>query len=546
MVYTFNGRISSNAVDLKNKVLVFSQTVHDLMENGFYTMDGQANVWVASADIPGYRSLENSLLPVILQAEHTMNADLAKLVTLAPTPSIRREVLQTQQASVPYEQYFKKALTEVSQGEKAVAVANIFVNNSSASNVFTNDLLALQHATTRLMASSAESTVASAKLTGLISLLSAIVIILFNLFFVWYFRRTVAPIPVISRQLTRIAQGNLTDERILVNRADEIGILAKAMNEMKDQLKQLLGNVKEAAEQVASASQQLMASAEETMKTMGQISVSIQEVSGGAARQMAETNEGVVAVENIVAQAQQVANTVGAVAASSMATTQKAVEGNHSINEAVSQMHTINEAVGSTSKSLHQLNDHSQEVGKIIETISAIAEQTNLLALNAAIEAARAGEQGKGFAVVAEEVRKLAEGSATSAREITKIIQAIQAMTTESVISMARVSIEATNGTKVIEKSGESFSSISSAADQVSQQLVEVSTATQKIANAAQHVKTKIDKMKIISEATDHESQSIAAGTEEQLASVEEITASASALSKQAQILRDLLTQFTL
>lgn len=545
-VYYFNSRITTNAIELKTKVLTFSQTVNDLMENGFYTMDGQANVWIAGVATPGYQSLASSTLPVVVQAEQTMNADLKKLVAMAPNAAIRQQIRLAQQASVPYEAYFHQAQSEVAKGNSRAAVANILVNNGNASNVFTNDLMTLQQSASQLMSTSSESTVQSAAFSQTTSLLGAIVAILLNVFLVFYFRRVVAPIPVISRQLKRIAGGDLSGEPMTVTRVDEIGTLSSAMNDMARQLKQLIRNVAETSEHVAAASEQLMASTEATSKVMEQISSSIQEVSEGANQQMATTSEGVTAMQGIAANLQHVADTTVQVSESSVATTQMAKEGNQSIGDAVTQMRAINEAVRSSSASLQQLNEFSQQVGKIIETITGIAEQTNLLALNAAIEAARAGDQGKGFAVVAEEVRKLAEESAASGREITKIIQAIQFNTTESVTSMAQVRTEATHGMSVIEKAGEAFAMILQATQNVSRQVQEVTAASEGISATTKEMTSAMVKMANIAETANRESQTIVAGSEEQLASVEEITASATALSKKAQELQHQLTQFTI
>ena len=543
-VYYFNARITKNATELKTKVITFSQMVHDLMDNGFYTMDGQANVWIAGAAIPGYQTLANSTLSVVMKGEQTINSDLQKLVTMAPDAEIRHQVQLAQQASVPYEAYFHQAQAEVAKGDSRAAVANILVNNGNASKVFTNDLMALQQSTSRLMATSSESTVQSAAFSQTTSLLGAIVVILLNVFLVFYFRRVVAPIPVISRQLKRIAEGDLSGELMTVTRIDEIGTLANAMNDMAGQLTQLIRDVADTSEHVAAASEQLMASAEETSRAMEQIASSIQEVSEGANQQMTTTSEGVTAMEGIAANLQQVADTTVQVSESSVATTQMAEDGNQAIGDAVAQMRSINEAVGSTSASLQQLNEFSQQVGKIIETITGIAEQTNLLALNAAIEAARAGDQGKGFAVVAEEVRKLAEESATSGREITKIIQAIQLNTTESVTSMAHVSTETTRGMGVIEKAGKAFAMILQATQHVSRQVQEVTAASEEISATTKEMTSAMVEMANIAKTANRASQTITAGSEEQLASVVEITASAAALSKKAQEMQHQLTQF--
>lgn len=96
------------------------------------------------------------------------------------------------------------------------------------------------------------------------------------------------------------------------------------------------------------------------------------------------------------------------------------------IHEAMAQMNEIDETIREASGIVQKLGERSQEIGDIVSMITDIANQTNLLALNAAIEAARAGEHGRGFAVVAEEIRKLAEQSAHSAKKIAEMITEIR------------------------------------------------------------------------------------------------------------------------
>ena len=474
VVLLFNNRITTNATNLQTKVITFSNTVNDLLENGFYTMDGQANVWIADAAIPGYQHLANGTLQVVTEGQQTMNQDLIKLISMAPTPAILQEVQKAKVDSVPYENYFNKALHFVKQGKTNQAAADILVNNSSASNVFTNDLIALEKSTHQLMSTSASTTVQSANTMQIVSMIGEAVLVIINLVLLYYFRRVVAPIPVISKKLKLVAGGNLTGESVPVIGSDEIATLAESTNEMSNQLKHLISSVADTGEHVAAASEQLTASADETAKATSLIASSIQEVASGADRQMASTRNGANTIEAVAKRIQMVASTSNNVYHASSETAKLAESGNLSVTEAVSQMESINQSVEQTSSLIKILHDYSEQVGQIISTITGIAEQTNLLALNAAIEAARAGEQGKGFAVVAEEVRKLAEQSASSAKEITKLIEDIQTNTTMSVSSMTKVNRETTQGLEVIVRAGQAFANILKATQSVSLQVQEL------------------------------------------------------------------------
>jgi len=103
---------------------------------------------------------------------------------------------------------------------------------------------------------------------------------------------------------------------------------------------------------------------------------------------------------------------------------------------ALAGMAKIKDAIGKTSAMITSLGEKSQQIGKITELIDDVADQTNLLAVNASIEAARAGEQGRGFTVVADEIRKLADSSAKSTKDITALIEIIQHEMSNSVMAM--------------------------------------------------------------------------------------------------------------
>ena len=148
----------------------------------------------------------------------------------------------------------------------------------------------------------------------------------------------------------------------------------------------------------------------------------------------------------------------------------RAASGSKAIVGSVESIQGAASTVRESSAIVDKLGENSQEIGKIVETISNIADQTNLLALNAAIEAARAGEHGRGFAVVADEVRKLAEESAQAAAQITGLIQTIQKDTSAAVDSMQQGSQAVAEGASSVEGLKEVFDEIRVFVDGVSRE----------------------------------------------------------------------------
>ncbi len=220
------------------------------------------------------------------------------------------------------------------------------------------------------------------------------------------------------------------------------------------------------------------------------------------------------------------------------------------------------------------MGSRSDQIGEIVTTIEDIASQTNLLALNAAIEAARAGEAGKGFAVVADEVRKLAERSSTSTREIGDLIKSIQKTVAEAVTAMDEGAKEVERGVLIANEAGVSLNDILKASEAVNQQadqaaaaaeqmsasanelvaavdsvsaVVEENTAaTEEMAAGSSEVTQAIENIASVSEENSAAVEEVSASAEEMSAQVEEVTASAQSLAELAKQLQDVVYQFKL
>lgn len=352
-------------------------------------------------------------------------------------------------------------------------------------------------------------------------------------------------ITLLTEQAQRLANGDLTDQSLNIKSNDEIGQLASAFSIMAENLRKLIMNIAQTAEQVAASSEELTASAEQSAHASTQVAVAITEVAQGADKQSYAVGDASVAIEEMSTSIQRIVMDAKTVEATSEKTASAASEGSKAIGSAVDQMNIIERTVSGSAEVVAQLGNRSKEIGQIVDTIAGIAGQTNLLALNAAIEAARAGEQGRGFAVVAEEVRKLAEQSQYAAKQIAEMINEIQVDTDKAVVAMNNGTREVNIGGEVVNKAGQSFKQIELFVEQVTNQVREITSSIQQMNVGSQRIVTAVNDINTITKTTSGETQSISAATEEQSASMQEIASSSHALADMAEEMQKAVRKFS-
>jgi methyl-accepting chemotaxis protein len=209
-------------------------------------------------------------------------------------------------------------------------------------------------------------------------------------------------------------------------------------------------------------------------------------------------------------------------------------------------MHSIKTESAQSAEQALSLSTSADQIKEIVNVIKNIAGQTNLLALNAAIEAARAGEHGRGFAVVADEVRKLAEQSATASEQIKHLIDEIHGKVIGVKQEIDREGIVVEEGIGVAGRAGESFEELSDLLNLTVAQIKEVSIAIQHVAEGNQDIVSAIQVIDESSHTAAEESQTVSAATEEQAASMEEIAAASRALALMAEELNGEVGKFRL
>ncbi|EIW20377.1 MULTISPECIES: methyl-accepting chemotaxis protein [Pelosinus] len=353
-------------------------------------------------------------------------------------------------------------------------------------------------------------------------------------------KQITSPISKITNDIDLMAGGIFTgkDDPILKARSDEFGHVADSLSKMKMNLKALIVNVQEKTELLASYSEELYVSAEQSAQASGQVADSIMNVVAGTDKQAKSIHTTLAVVEKSATDSKMVASNAQNTVSTSDAATEAAVEGEKLITSAQRQMNSIETTVGSSAQIVEKLGERSKHIGQIVDTITGIAGQTNLLALNAAIEAARAGEQGRGFAVVAEEVRKLAEQSEDAAKLIAQLIGEIQLETDQAVAAMHSGTEEVRIGGKVVADAGIAFQNIIQLVKVITTEVTEIAKSGEDVLASSQEIVEIVREINEVTQDTAAQTQTVSAATEEQTASMEEIAATSRSLTTMAEELQ--------
>lgn len=356
--------------------------------------------------------------------------------------------------------------------------------------------------------------------------------------------KTLSPLTHAVKVMEEISAGNLRGENLPVKNRDEIGTLSASINDMKIKLRTLLNEVSSTAEKVAASSEELTANTSQASEMVHQVAQNASEMNAGAEKQTCTINNLQEIVDNMRATMHELhasAKQMGEVAKVSL---EKAADGKEKVDFSIEQIKNIASQSQESAQVVDNLGKRSKEIETIVDAISDIAAQTNLLALNAAIEAARAGEQGRGFAVVADEVRKLAEQSQESAKNISELIQTILDDTTSAIESMKLGTASVEKGSDSVAATGEAFAAIEEQVGSLNQNIQKSIDYIESVNTASHKIYDAMETLQEISKISADEVQSVSAATEEESATIQEISESGQQLADLAQKMHNEVQKF--
>ena len=347
--------------------------------------------------------------------------------------------------------------------------------------------------------------VSLAAMFGLIAVIVVIILVTIN-------KVITKPVNGLSDSILKISDGDFTTKMPKDN-GDEIGLISREMTRFVEIMNGAIGSIQGRAEQLQedsesskNASSKMSTEAGDQSVSMGQIQETMDDISN-AVGELAENATNLAhAVSDLTDNGNSTNETM-------MALVDQAKIGQEDMTEVQRSMDNINESMSEMNDVVVTVGDSAKQITDIVQMIDSIAEQTNLLSLNASIEAARAGEAGKGFAVVADEIGKLAQNSQDAAKEIGDIIRQITGLISDLAEKSQRNMESINESGEVVEKAGTSFSKI-----------------YEDLNSAASVMQDMIGMMGEVNDIA----SSVAAISEEQSASSEEITATIYTLAESA------------
>lgn len=292
-------------------------------------------------------------------------------------------------------------------------------------------------------------------------------------------------------EMGSLADGDLTIEAEVTDQIT--GAIADSINFAVQEMRDLVARINTATAQVTSESE-----------STADIARQLSRASAAQADEITKTTAQVQAMSNSMQEMSGDARRSAEVAQSSV---DAAKRGAQAVRDTIRGMDDMREQIQETSKRIKRLGESSQQIGEIVSLIDDIAEQTNILSLNASIQAAMAGDAGRGFAVVADEVQRLAERSAEATKQISSLVNNIQADTNEAVSSMEHATQGVVDGTRLADSAGQALGEIESVNEELSRLITGMADTAERQSEEATTVSSRMTSIRDVTNKTSQGAQ---------------------------------------
>ncbi len=306
------------------------------------------------------------------------------------------------------------------------------------------------------------------------------------------------------------SSGDLTVRSQIVE--GEIGIVADFFNSIIENLRDIVKQVKQSADQVD--------------HSVGINKGSMNQLAEEARHQAEQITQTLIAIEQMTGSIQAVASNAQEAAEVAHIASDTAETGGQSMELTVNSILQLRETIAETADKVKSLGEASQQISRVISLINQIAMQTNLLAINASIEAARAGDEGRGFAVVAEEIGELATQSAQATKEVGSIITTIQKEVAQVVAAMEVGNTQVGEGSNLVEQTKQSLEQILTVSYQIDRLVQSISETTVSQAETSEVVTQLMKEIAQVSERTSSASKEVSSSLDETVSVAQKLQAS--------------------